>query len=100
MWVAMCKTVWNVKIIPLMLIQASLANGDISIKSGKMAVLQSIWIMFNNVVAPLVATLSMDSSCYLSLFIAPDPITTNYAFPVCQAFNTTSGTCLDEIAII
>ena len=99
MWVAMCKTVWNVKIIPLMLIQASLANGDISIKSGKMAVLQSIWIMFNNVVAPLVATLSMDSSCYLSLFIAPDPITTNYAFPVCQAFNTTSGTCLDEIVI-
>ena len=58
-----------------------------------------LMVVFNNIIAPIVATMAVDVSCFESLFVTPDEITTTYyhvecvdsAFGVCTHTKTKSA---------
>ena len=68
---AIFKVAWNVKIIPLLLRQASVSDSSNSLSRGNIALLQSLWIMFNNVVVRL-------SLCSHYVIICNDTLLTFY----------------------
>ena len=53
--------------------------------NSKYVVILSVMIV-NVIIVPMLATLAADVSCYESLFIHADPITTEYAYPTCDNF--------------
>lgn len=68
--------------------------------------IQVLLLVFNNVVAPCLASAAADSQCFYSLFIPPDYVHSYYEYPACSSFteygrfdNPSNNDC-DEIVYI
>lgn len=60
------------------------------------AVMHSMLLIFNNVLAPILATMLVDGRCFSALVITPKEIDSTYSYPICEQFNITSGFCLEQ----
>ena len=63
------------------------------------AVMHSMLLIFNNVLAPCFATMLVDGSCFAALVIAPDAIESSYSYPLCEQFNVTSSVCISAVVV-
>lgn len=64
------------------------------------ALMHTLLLIFNNVIAPILATMLVDGSCFSALVITPKEIDSTYSYPVCQQFNATSGDCMiNEVSL-
>lgn len=52
-----------------------------------------LMVVFNNIIAPILATMAVDVSCFESLFVPPDPITITYYHVECV--DSVFGVCTD-----
>jgi len=106
------KVGWNLRVVPILLanwcdvdfwrsdIYGSTASSGLSSGSSKgSGMAHSLLLMFNNVVAPCLATAAADSSCFLNFFIGPAPLVTTFAYPQCVVYSLTSCVETEEVSV-
>ena len=101
------KVGWNLRVVPVLLSNwcdkefwasdmygSTVSSGTSRISSSKgSALAHSAMLMFNNVIAPCLATAAADNSCFLNFFVAPDAIESSFDYPQCLVYSLTS--CLE-----
>lgn len=65
--------------------------------------MQVLLLVFNNVVAPCLATAAADSHCFYSIFVPPEDVISYYNYPACSSFATfgdpSASNCADYVYI-
>jgi hypothetical protein len=106
------KVSWNLRVVPILLANwydkdfwlsdvygSTASSGRSSGFSKGSGMAHSVLLMFNNVVAPCLATAAADSSCFLNFFIGPAPLLTSFSYPQCVVYSLTSCAQTEEVTV-
>lgn len=89
------KLMWNMWCLPHWLVHhgSRLSGGAYTHTRSSSVIAHACFLIFNNVVAPCLASLVTDTSCYLTLVTSRASLDATYSFETCSKFNSTSGEC-------
>jgi len=89
------KLTWNAIVVPFMTMSKPLPLGTRNQNNNRtrsalaQVRLRTLLLVFNNIVAPCIATAVSDSRCFDAAFQAPPSITSSYNYEYCSIYNLT-----------
>ncbi len=88
------KLTWNMICVDLLISNVLVHRLKVPITWQFKTSLKFLMIVFNNILAPILATAFTDSKCFNELIILPDKIVSNYFYPYCSTTDPVTGICL------